>query len=50
MCLSLVPKVTTVEHIKGPAYRPLLLPGERTADRITEEEITGFAEKEEILK
>jgi len=31
--LSLVPKVTTVEHIKGPPYSQLLLPGERTAER-----------------
>ena len=32
-CFSLVPKVTTVEHIKDPAYSQLLLPGERTAER-----------------
>ena len=32
-CLSLVPKVNTVEHIKGPAYSQLILPGERTAER-----------------
>jgi len=46
-CLSLVPKVNTVEHIKGPAYSQLILPGERTAERerISEEDIRGFSEK-----
>jgi len=44
-CLSLVPKVTTAEHIKGPTDSQLL-PGERTAERKTEKEITGPSEEE----
>jgi len=34
-CLSVVPKLTTVEHIKGPVDRHVL-PGERSADRVTQ--------------
>jgi len=42
-----VPKVTTVEHIKGPADNHLL-PGERTADRVTE--TTRPSEKRKFLR
>jgi len=46
--LFLVPKVTIVEHIKGPADSHL--PGERTADKVTKKERQPDLPKKTILR